>query len=101
MDRAILGLSLWWLVSPLILLTPTVSHAMGFPAVRDEFGTMFGTAALCSAVIPPAVGFAVALAGHRRQARRRFAVMGAVGSVPVLFWAFGVLLAECPDGYHC
>ncbi|TPQ24074.1 hypothetical protein FGD71_000830 [Streptomyces sporangiiformans] len=90
------------MATPLILLTPAIAHAMGFPEMREEFGRIFGLAALSSAVAAPAMGFVVALVGPRRQARRRFAIMGAVSSVPVLFfWAFGVLLAECPDGYHC
>ncbi|AVH61026.1 hypothetical protein C4B68_07380 [Streptomyces dengpaensis] len=89
------------MATPLILLTPAIALAMGFPEVREEFGGIFGLAALSGAVAAPAMGFVVAL-GRRRQARRRFAIMGAVSSVPVLFfWVFGVLLAECPDGYHC
>ncbi|MFB7556107.1 hypothetical protein [Streptomyces brevispora] len=101
-DRVITGLSWWWVAASLIWLTPVIALAMGFPAVREEFGRIFGLAALGSAVVAPAVGFVVALIGRRRQARRRFAMMGAMSSVPILFfWVFGVLLAECPDGYHC
>ncbi|MEU1489807.1 hypothetical protein ABZ456_06065 [Streptomyces sp. NPDC005776] len=101
-DRVITGLSWWWVAAPLVLLTPVIALALGFPEVREEFGRTFGLAALGSAVAAPAVGFVVALIGRRRQARRRFAIMGAMSSVPVLFfWVFGVLLAECPDGYHC
>ncbi|USQ86140.1 hypothetical protein NFX46_22010 [Streptomyces phaeoluteigriseus] len=101
-DRVITGLSCWWVAAPLLFLTPVIARAMGFPEVREEFGRIFGLAALGSAVVAPAVGFVVALIGRRRRARRRFAIMGAVSSVPVLFfWVFGVLLAECPDGYHC
>ncbi|MFD7289732.1 hypothetical protein [Streptomyces sp. NPDC059863] len=75
---------------------------MGFPGVRDEYGVMFGWAALISAVVAPTAGFVVALVRRRRRARRRFAAMGAVSSVPILFfWIFGILLAECPSGYHC
>ncbi|MER5281176.1 hypothetical protein ABT025_36385 [Streptomyces sp. NPDC002809] len=101
-DRVITALSYWWAASPLILLTPVIAFAMGFPEVREEFGRAFGAAALGSAVVAPAAGSVVALIGHRRQARRRFLVMGVVSGVPVLFfWVFGVLLAECPDGRHC
>ncbi|MEU9093543.1 hypothetical protein ACIOEW_30285 [Streptomyces sp. NPDC087901] len=101
-DRVITGLSYWWAASPLILLTPVIALAMGFPEVREEFGRACGLAALGSAVVVPAAGAVVAITGHRRQARRRFAVMGAVSSVPVLFfWVFGVLLAECPGSHHC
>jgi hypothetical protein len=50
--------------------------------------------------IPPAAADYVL--GRRRQARRRFIVMGAVSGVPVPFFlVFGVLLPECPDGCHC
>ncbi|MFD0020071.1 hypothetical protein [Streptomyces sp. NPDC058382] len=101
-DRVITGLSWWWVTAPLILATPAVALAVGFPQVREEFGKILALSALGSAVVAPAVGFAVALTCGQRQARRRFAIMGAVTSVPVLFfWIFGVLLAECPDGYHC
>ncbi|MER6133693.1 hypothetical protein [Streptomyces sp. NPDC001815] len=101
-DRVITGLSWWWVVAPVILLTPAVAHAMGVPEVREEWGRLFGLAALLSMVVAPAAGLAVALVGRRRRARRRFIVMGAVSSLPVLFfWVFGVLFAECPDGYHC
>jgi MFS-type transporter involved in bile tolerance (Atg22 family) len=90
------------MTTPLILLTPAIALAMGFAEVREEFGRVFGLAALSSAVVSPAMGAVVALVGRRRRACRRFAIMGAVSSVPVLFfWIFGVLLAECPDGYHC
>ncbi|MEU4096148.1 hypothetical protein [Streptomyces sp. NPDC026673] len=101
-DRVIKGMAWWWMASPLILLTPLITLIAGFPEVREEFGRVFGLAALTSAVVAPATGFLVALVGRRRQARRRFAVMGAVSGVPVLFFlVFGVLFAECPDGYHC
>lgn len=101
-DRAITWLSWWWVAAPLILVTPVIALAAGFPEVREESGRMFGWAALVSAAVAPAVGGVVAVVGGRRQACRRFAVMGAVSSVPILFfWVFGVLLAECPDGYHC
>ncbi|MFD3918999.1 hypothetical protein [Streptomyces sp. NPDC058595] len=90
------------MASPLILLTPVTALAMGFPGVRAEFGTEFLWAALAGAVIAPAAGFVVALATHRRRARGRFTVMGAVSAVPLLYmWVFGVLLAECPDGHGC
>ncbi|MFD9866551.1 hypothetical protein ACFXI8_08910 [Streptomyces niveus] len=90
------------MASPLILLTPAGALAMGFPGVRAEFGMEFIWAALVGAVVAPVTGFVVAHMGHRRRARRRFAVMGAVSAVPILyFWVFAVLLAECPDGYHC
>lgn len=101
-DRVITGLSWWWVASPLILLTPAIALAMGFPEVREELGVVFGPAALVSALAAPAMGFVVALAGRRQRARRRFIVMAAVSGVPVLFFlVFGVLLAECPDGHHC
>lgn len=90
------------MASPLILLTPAAALAMGFPGVRAEFGLKFALAAVVSAVVAPVAGFVVALAGHRPRARRRFTVMAVVSGVPILFmWIFGVLLAECPDGYHC
>ncbi|AWW41735.1 hypothetical protein [Streptomyces cadmiisoli] len=90
------------MATPFILLTPAIALAMGFPGIRDEFGRIFGLAALIGAVVAPVMGFTVALVQRRRRDRRRFAIMGAVSSVPVLFfWIFGVLLAECPDGYHC
>ncbi|MFC8228126.1 hypothetical protein [Streptomyces sp. NPDC057287] len=102
MDRVITVLAWWWAATPLILLIPVIAHVRGAPEVREQFGRMFGSAALISAVAAPAMGFALALVRHRPQARRRFAVMGAVSAVPVLFfWVFGVLLAECPDGSHC
>ncbi|MEU0522340.1 hypothetical protein [Streptomyces niveus] len=102
LDRAIKALSWWWMASPLILLTPAGALAMGFPGVRAEFGMEFIWAALVGAVVAPVAGFVMAHMGHRRRARRRFAVMGAVSAVPILyFWVFAVLLAECPDGYHC
>ncbi|MGX6743284.1 hypothetical protein [Streptomyces xantholiticus] len=102
LDRALRGLSCWWMIFPLILLTPVTALALGFPSVRERFGAVFGVAALISAVLPPAAGFALALAGGRRRARRRFAVMAGVGSVPVVFFlVFGVLLAECPSGHRC
>ncbi|MFJ9030865.1 hypothetical protein ACIRQP_20510 [Streptomyces sp. NPDC102274] len=90
------------MAAPLVLLTPLIARSMGFPGVRDEYGAIFGWAAVASAVIAPTMGFVVAHVNRRRRARRRFAIMGAVSSVPILFlWIFGVLLAECPDGYHC
>ncbi|WP_381791191.1 hypothetical protein [Streptomyces niveus] len=90
------------MASPLILLTPVTALAMGFPGVRAEFGMEFVSAALVGAVVAPVAGFVVAHVGHRRRARRRFTIMGAVSAVPILyFWVFAVLLAECPDGYHC
>lgn len=95
-------LSWWWMASPLILLTPATALAMGFPGVRAEFGAEFLWAALAGAVIAPAAGFVVALAAHRRRARRRFTVMGAISAVPLLYiWVFGALLAECPGGHGC
>ncbi|MFI8181074.1 hypothetical protein OG539_07805 [Actinacidiphila glaucinigra] len=101
-DRAVTALSCWWLTTLPVLLTPVIAHKLGFPHVRDDFGRFFGTAALISAVLAPLLGFVVALVARRRRARGRFVVMGAVSGVPVLFfWVFGVLLAECPDGYHC
>ncbi|MFF4429090.1 hypothetical protein ACFYZ4_07935 [Streptomyces sp. NPDC001513] len=79
-----------------------IATALGVPEVRDEFGRVFGLAALGSAVAAPAVGCVVALVGSRRQALRRFAVMGAVsGALVLLLWVLLVLLAECPDGHHC
>lgn len=90
------------MASPLILLTPVTALALGFPGVRAQFGMEFALAALVGAVVAPVSGFVVALVGHRRRARRRFTVMGAVSGVPILYiWVFAVLLAECPDGYHC
>ncbi|MGW0331511.1 hypothetical protein ACWD0J_06460 [Streptomyces sp. NPDC003011] len=90
------------MTTPLILLTPVIASAMGAPEVREEFGELFALVAVISAVAASATGFTLALGGHRRQARRRFAIMGVVSSVSVLlFWVFGVLLAECSDGYHC
>ncbi|MET9879899.1 hypothetical protein ABZZ36_35605 [Actinacidiphila glaucinigra] len=101
-DRVVTALSCWWLTTLPVLLTPVIAHKMGFPQVRDDLGRFFGAAALVSAVLPPLLGFVVALVSGRRGARGRFVVMGAVSGVPVLFfWVFGVLLAECPDGYHC
>lgn len=101
-DRVITGVSWWWAVSPLILLTPAIAFARGLPEVREEFGEMFGMAALISATAAPLLGFVVALVARRQRARRRFVIMGTVTSVPVLFFLiFGVLLPECPDGYHC
>ncbi|MFD5748568.1 hypothetical protein [Streptomyces sp. NPDC127033] len=94
-DRVITGLSWWWAAAPLVLLTPAIAYAMGFPEIREEFGRAFGLAALISAVTAPTVGCAVALAGGRRRARQRFVIMGAVSGVPVLFFlVFGILLAE-------
>ncbi|TXL89972.1 hypothetical protein [Streptomyces sp. IB2014 016-6] len=102
LDRTIRALSWWWTASPLILLTPVLALATGFPGVRAQFGIEFASAALVGAVVAPVAGFVVAHVGHRRRARRRFTVMGAVSAVPILFiWVFAVLLAECPDGYHC
>lgn len=101
-DRAITVLSWWWVAAPLILVTPPIAHRLGFPVVRDEFGLMFALTAVTSAVAAPVAGFLVALVARRRRARGRFVIMGVVTSVPLLFfWVFGVLLAECPDGYHC
>ncbi|MEU3930628.1 hypothetical protein AB0E85_00995 [Streptomyces sp. NPDC029044] len=90
------------MASPLVLLTPAVAFALGFPKVRDEFGVIFGSVALISAVAAPLVGLVTSLVARRQRARRRFIVMGAVSSVPVLFFlVFGVLYTECPDGQHC
>lgn len=90
------------MASPLILLTPATALAMGFPGVRAEFGPEFALTALVSAVVAPVAGFVVALVGRRPRARRRFTVMAVVSGAPILFmWIFAVLLAECPDGYHC
>ncbi|MFD8798299.1 hypothetical protein [Streptomyces atroolivaceus] len=92
----------WWAGAPFILLASVIASVMGTPEVREDVGGMFGPAALISAVAAPAMGFTVALVGRRQQARRRFAIVGAVSGVPVLlFLVFGVLLAECPDGHHC
>lgn len=74
---------------------------MGLPDVRRETGWVFGLMALVTAVLAPAAGFTVAQVGDRREACGRFLIMAAVSSVPILFLFFGVLLAECPDGYHC
>ncbi|MCX5521312.1 hypothetical protein OG342_00145 [Streptomyces bobili] len=101
-DRVITVLSWWWVAAPLILVTPAIAHGVGYPVVRDEFGLTFALTAVTSAVAAPVAGFIVALVARQRGARRRFVIMGVVTSVPLLFfWAFGVLLAECPDGYHC
>ncbi|MFF3679154.1 hypothetical protein ACFYYS_34965 [Streptomyces sp. NPDC002120] len=98
----IAGLVWWWRAAPLVLFAPLIATALGVPEVRDEFGRVFGLAALGSAVAAPAVGFMVALVGGRRQALRRFAVMGAVsGAIVLLLWVLLELLAECPDGHHC
>ncbi|MEV6162826.1 hypothetical protein AB0L71_13025 [Streptomyces sp. NPDC052052] len=95
-------LSWWWMATPLVFLTPAIAFALGAPQVREEMGWMFALAALISAVAAPAMGIVLAHVGRRPQARRRFTIMGAVSSALVLFfWVFGVLLAECPDGYHC
>lgn len=88
-------MSWWWVASPLILLAPAIAMAMGLPEVRAESGAMFGLAALISAVAAPTVGFVVSHIARRQRARRRFVVMGAVSSVPVLFFlVFGLLLSE-------
>jgi hypothetical protein len=101
-DRVITALSWWWVAAPLLLLTPGTALALGFPQAREEFGRVLGYTALAGAALAPAMGLVVASIGHRQPARRRFALMGAVSSVPLLFlWIFGTLLAECPDGYHC
>ncbi|MEU2602916.1 hypothetical protein ABZ669_38665 [Streptomyces hirsutus] len=101
-DRIIRALSWWWASAPLLLFAPAIAHAMGLPDVRRETGWVFGLMALVTAVLAPAAGFMVAQLGDRREARGRFLIMAAVSSVPILFFLFfGVLLAECPDGYHC
>ncbi|MET8854672.1 hypothetical protein [Streptomyces sp. NPDC004579] len=101
MDRLITGLSWWWVASPLILLAPAIAFAMGLPDMRREFGEMFGLAALTSAMAAPTLGFVVASRSRRRQALRRFIIMGTLSSGLALFLIFGVLYTECPDGYHC
>ncbi|MEU9161249.1 hypothetical protein AB0D29_13380 [Streptomyces sp. NPDC048424] len=102
LDRVIAGLVWWWRAVPLVLFAPLIATALGVPEVRDEFGRVFGLAAVGSAVGAPAVGFVVALVGGRRQALRRFAVMGAVsGGLVLSLWGLLVLLAECPAGHHC
>lgn len=94
-DWVIRGMSWWWVASPLILLAPAIAMAMGLPEVRAESGAMFGLTALISAVAAPTVGFVVSHVARRQRARRRFVVMGAVSSVPVLFFlVFGLLLSE-------
>ncbi|QEV43606.1 hypothetical protein CP978_30995 [Streptomyces nodosus] len=100
-DRIIRALSWWCASAPLLLFVPAIAHAMGLPDVRRETGWVFGLMALVTAVLAPAAGFTVAQVGDRREACGRFLIMAAVSSVPILFLFFGVLLAECPDGYHC
>ncbi|MGF0175816.1 hypothetical protein ACQF36_36665 [Streptomyces sp. Marseille-Q5077] len=76
-------------------MTLPIAHRLGYPVVRDQFGLMFALTAVISAVAAPFAGFIVALVARRRTARGRFITMGAVTSVPLLFfWVFGVLLAE-------
>ncbi|MFF8936498.1 hypothetical protein ACF08O_17520 [Streptomyces paradoxus] len=85
-----------------MLLTPAIAFALGFPTVREDFGVIFGSVALISAVAAPLMGLVLSLVARRQRARRRFIVMGAVSGVPVLFFlVFGVLYTECPDGHHC
>lgn len=94
-DRVITWLSWWWIAAPCILLTPLAALGLGFPQVREKFGMMFAVAAAVSAVLAPVSGFVVALIGRRPRARRRFIIMGAVSSVPFLyFWVFLFLLVE-------
>lgn len=101
-DRAITWLSLWWMASPLILFAPAIARAMGFPWVMEEFGSIFWWAAPTGAMVAPATGLVVARIGRRQKALRRFIIMATLSSALVLAaWVFGVLLAECPDGYHC
>ena len=95
-------LSLWWMASPLILFAPAIARAMGFPWVMEEFGSIFWWAAPTGAMVAPATGLVVACIGHRQKALRRFTIMATLSGALVLTgWVFGVLLAECPDGYHC
>ncbi|TRO59030.1 hypothetical protein E4K73_36735 [Streptomyces sp. IB201691-2A2] len=101
-DRAITWLSLWWMASPLILFAPAIARAMGFPWVMEEFGSIFWWAAPTGAMVAPVTGLVVARIGRRQKALRRFIIMATLSSALVLAaWVFGVLLAECPDGYHC
>ncbi|MEU8652346.1 hypothetical protein [Streptomyces sp. NPDC048737] len=100
-DRAITWLSLWWMASPLVLSTPAIARAMGFPRVLEEFGTIFWWAASTGAIVAPAAGLVVAHLGRRRKAFRRFIIMATLSSALVLAWVLGVMLAECPDGRHC
>lgn len=100
-DRAITWLSLWWVAGPLVLFTPAIARAAGFPRVLEEFGGIFWWAAPAGAVVAPAAGLVVAHLGRRRKAFRRFIVMATLSGALVLAGVFGVLLAECPDGHHC
>ncbi|MCX5583304.1 hypothetical protein ACFV0H_18880 [Streptomyces erythrochromogenes] len=103
LDRAITGLSRWWwIATPLILFTPGIARAMGFPEVGQEFGDRFARAAAASAVGTPAIGYVLAHIGGRRRARGRFAVMAVVSALPVFFlWLLLGPLSECPAGHHC
>ncbi|MEU5703846.1 hypothetical protein [Streptomyces aurantiacus] len=101
-DRVIMWLSLWWMAGPLIFCTPAIVRAMGFPWVMEEFGSVFWWAAPTGAMVAPITGLVVAHNGRRRKALGRFIVMTTLSSALILtYWVFGVLLAECPDGYHC
>ncbi|MFD8535080.1 hypothetical protein [Streptomyces rubrogriseus] len=98
----ITALSWWWASAPLLLFAPAIAYAMGLPDVRREVGWVFGLLALLTAALAPTAGLVAARIGDRREARGRFLIMAAVSSVSILFFLFfGVLFAECPDGYHC
>ncbi|MFE2532088.1 hypothetical protein [Streptomyces sp. NPDC059371] len=101
-DGIIRALSCWWASAPLLLFAPAIAHAMGLPDARRDTGWVFGLVALFTAVLAPAAGLVVAQVRDRRKARGRFLTMATVSSVLILaFLIFGVLLPECPDGYHC
>ncbi|MEU6705439.1 hypothetical protein [Streptomyces wuyuanensis] len=101
-DRIIRALTWWWASAPLLLFAPAIAQAMGMPDVRREVGLAFALMALFTAVLAPAAGFVVARVGSRPEVRGRFLIMTVLSGVPILFFLFfGVLFAECPDGYHC
>ncbi|MFE3829386.1 hypothetical protein [Streptomyces sp. NPDC059092] len=99
-DRMLTGLSLWWMASPVAFALWALVEA------RSRGSSWTGDALLWTCVggvlVAPAAGLFLALAGRRRPARRRFALMCAVSAgAAVLLMIFVELAAECPDGYHC